>query len=156
QPRRTLGLHRAPIPARRSRLGVSFAPVLAARLGLGLLVPHMVGADRIAGRIGWEARAAPGLIGGGLDELFDANVQRLELGRDHLAVDNHAGRGPAALAPLVAVLVGRVVCERVIPDARVDQVGWPYADLLVGGIDVVEEIANVIPDRRCFLTVVEE
>ena len=67
-----------------------------------------------------------------------------------------AGRRPAPLAPVVAVLVGRVVGVGVVPLPRVDHVRGPRADLPVLRVGLVEELDEVVPDGDDLLRVVEE
>src|SRR5690349_6053717 len=80
EPGRTLSFHDVAVPARCRGPGILLAPVLAAGPRLGLFVPHMVWAERIAGGVGLEARVAPIFIIRVLDELFYPDIERLELG----------------------------------------------------------------------------
>src|SRR3712207_5888196 len=93
---------------------------------------------------------------GVLDELLQPQVDVLELRGHELPVHYDPRRSPPPLAPLVAVLVARVVGLRVVPDPEVYKVRRRAPHLPVAGVGIVEEVAQVVVDRRALLRVVEE
>ena len=116
----------------------------------------MIRAQRVGDRIGPEAPPVPLLVVRVLHELLHAHVDRVEVRRPELAVDDGAGRGPAPVAPVTGMGVDGVVRLVVVPDAAVDQVLGPGAHAPVVGVGVEEEVAEVVPERHHLLRVLEE
>ncbi len=155
-PGRGFGVHRRPVPPRRGGPGVLLPPVRGLRPRPGLLVPRVIRAQGGPEGIRLEPVAVPALVEGVLDELLHPEVDVLELGGHQLPVHYDPRRGPPPLAPLVAVLVGRIIGLRVVPEPVVYEVRRRAPYFPVAGVGVVEEVDDVVVDRRGLLAVVEE
>ncbi len=113
-------------------------------------------AERVAIGIFRETLSFPCFVIGAVDELFETGVERSEPGGDELSVHDRARRGPAFVAPTIAIRIGRIVALGIVPNAGIDHVHRAFADVFVSRIDLVEELRDVVPDRDHLLRVVEE